>query len=223
MHSLDGIRAILFDIDGTLFSSEGIIGGIYRDRFLDFRTRHGRPEHIPDTDEIMAQIGKPVVKIFEALAPDLSPEERTALSEGILKILVERILNGEGHHYPNADRTIRTLHQRGYQIYAASNGRLPYVRAILEANGTLPHFKEISAIDNLAIRDKNELVAHILNANGIEPQSAAMIGDRFSDRDAAIKNGCVFVACRFGHGNEKEWEGATAYIDTIDELLGILP
>lgn len=222
MQSINGIKAILFDVDGTLFTSESIIGEIYRDRFHAFQKEHGRPANLPELDAIMAQIGKPVRKIFEALAPDLELEERETLSEAILVDLVRQIESGRGVHYDGVSKLLSTLHERGFQLFAASNGRLPYVRSILSANGSIDLFTAIPAIDNRTIFNKIDLVRSILDQFRIAPETAVLVGDRTPDREAAEAAGCRFIAARYGHGNAEEWGNAAAFIDRPLELLELL-
>lgn len=215
-------KAVLFDIDGTLFSSEGIIHQVYSDEFTRFQKEHGRPSVLPTLPEIMAQIGKPVVTIFQNLAPELTEEERHQLSDRILTNLVNRILSGEGEHYPGVSETLREIHAGGIRIFSASNGRFPYVESILKANGTLPLFVELLALDNKVIRNKGELVSHTLSKHGIAASDAVLVGDRAADRDAALANGCPFVACLYGHGTMDELDGAVTYLQSIRELSGFL-
>jgi len=218
VNKFKSIKAILFDVDGTLFSSEGIIEQIYRMEFQKHNQKYGKPEVIPGHDAIMAQIGKPVVKIFEALAPDLALTEREKLSEIILGELVSAIMNGAGEHYEGVKETIESL-SKNFKIIAASNGRLPYVEAILKANDVDSFFKAIPFVDNIRIKNKSELVKSILEEFHLRPDETVLVGDRTSDRDAALENGCYFIACRYGHGSEEEWKGAHAYIDSIKDLL----
>lgn len=215
-------KAVLFDIDGTLFSSEGMIHGIYSEEFLRMQQECGRPAVLPTLPEIMAQIGKPVVTIFQNLAPDLSEAERHMLSDRILQTLVRRILAGEGEHYPGVSETLQQLHKGGLRLFSASNGRYPYVESILKANGTLPLFVELIALDNKTIRSKGELVAHTLSKHGLSAGEAVLVGDRAADRDAALSNGCPFVGCLYGHGTMDELEGAVTFLQSIRELPGFL-
>ena len=213
------IDAVLLDVDGTLFSSEGIIFQVYEDEFREFHRKYGVPKKIPTLQEIMAQIGKPVIEIFQNLAPGLAERERDSLSENILNNLVRRIGAGEGDHYSGVFETVQKLSESGFEIYAASNGRFPYVNAILKKNGTLPFFKEVPAIDNVTIKNKNELVSYILQKYKISPERAVLIGDRNSDREAALVNGCKFIACSYGHGDKIEHEGAIFFLDSFPDLL----
>ena len=220
---LSSVRAVLFDVDGTIFSSEEIIPDTYQNEFKKFREETGRPEHLPDFPQIMEQIGKPVVEIFRNLAPDLSQTEQDSLSARILTGLVEDIEKGQGIHYPGVFQTLQELKKRGYQIFAASNGRRPYIESILKAARISPFFTEVPCLDNVRIKNKIELVSDILKRYNFSGEEALMVGDRFSDREAAEKNKCRFAACRYGHGNEEELSGAHVYLEKIDDLLTVLP
>ncbi len=212
-------RAILFDIDGTIFSSEEMIGETYREGFERYRTRTGRTGSIPTHTEIMAQIGKPIREIFANLAPDLSMEEQHALSEEILITLVDAIQSDRGIYYGGAIELLHRLHEKGYELYGASNGRLRYVEAVLKHGGVYELFTEVPVVDNVSIFNKNDLVQFILSSHSIAPEKAVMVGDRASDRDAAVVNGVDFIACRYGHGSSSEWEGARALIDSPLDIL----
>ncbi len=216
------IKAILWDVDGTLFSSEGMIHTIYARSFHEFRSTYGKPKKVPSLPEIMEQVGKPVKVIFENLAPDLDERERSQLSLTILHGLVRGITFGEGEHYDGVTETLRKLRERGYEFWGVSNGRYPYVEAILRKNGTYALFRDVPFVDNRTIHNKNELVAYCLRAGGYAADEAVVIGDRTSDRDAAISNGVPFIAAAYGHGTVEEWEGAAAVIQDIKDLSNIL-
>lgn len=213
------IRAILWDVDGTLFSSEDIIHRIYQETFEKYRAMHGVPARVPNLEEIVAQIGKPVKTIFENLAPDVPDEQRYDLSLGILNGLVSAIARGEGEHYAGVKDVLFQLHDRGYQFYGVSNGRYPYIEAILRANGIFALFTDIPTIDNRVLHDKNQLVTHILKTRGFAAHECVLIGDRTSDRDAAISNSVPFIAATYGHGTPSEWDGAALRVDSVQALL----
>lgn len=227
MPDFKNIRAILFDIDGTLFSSEGIIGQVYQSAFAKFFEHFPEKRElasVPDLPAILNEIGKPVVEIFRNLAPNLSEADRSTVSGLVLEDLVERIGKGEGEHYPEVPETLAELHRRGFVFFAASNGRLAYIEAILAANGTRPWFAEVPAIDNVDIKNKNVLVRRLVERHGLDAANAVLIGDRASDRDAALAAGLPFIACRYGHATDAaEQEGAAAYIDRVADLLELLP
>ena len=216
-------RAILWDVDGTLFSAEDILGASYRQAFVDFKKHTKRDIHIPALSEILKEIGKPVKEIFQNLGSGLSQSEQDKLSLSVLSELVRIISFGGGKYYENMPQTLAKLYDRGYLFFSASNGRYPYIETILRMSKTIQYFHGIDTINNESIRDKSELVAYILKKYKLKPEEALLVGDRQSDRDAAYENGVPFIACRYGHGEPSEWKDALLLIDSIADLESYLP
>ncbi|MCB1138568.1 MAG: HAD family hydrolase [Leptospiraceae bacterium] len=211
-------QAVFFDVDGTIFSSESIIKQVYHDNFQAFRQRTGKPQQLPALEAIMAQIGKPVRTIFDNLVPELTFEEREELSNEILSGLVKRIGAGEGHYYPGITETVHDLAGAGLKIFAASNGRKPYVDAILKACQIFDDFTEVPVLDYQTIHTKVELVARTMENHGLSAEQCVLVGDRESDRQAAIQNNVAYVACAYGHGDAEEHKDAIRIISEPAEL-----
>ena len=216
-------RAILWDIDGTLFSAEDILAATYYQAFLAFQKHTKQEIKIPTLTEILAEIGKPVKEIFQNLAPELGSKEQDKLSLRVLAELVKIISFGGGKYYENMPLTLAKLHEGGYLFFSASNGRYPYVEAILRTSKTIRYFQKIETLNNQSIKNKSELAAHILKKHKLEPQEAVLIGDRQSDRDAACDNTVPFIACAYGHGQASEWKDAVLLIHSLAELEYYLP
>jgi phosphoglycolate phosphatase len=66
---------------------------------------------------------------------------------------------------------------------------------------------------------KHEILKQV---KGNYKNNQVMVGDRFHDIDAAVKNGIQSVYCEYGYGKRKEGEGATVHIKDISEILEIL-
>ncbi|EPG67332.1 HAD family hydrolase [Leptospira wolffii] len=216
------IRALAFDVDGTLFSSEGIILETYAEAIRRFSEISGTPIQIPDRDRIMLEIGKPVKTIFLNLVPQLKESERDQISDSVLELLVSKIKSGKGEFYPNVYETVSSLKKKGYLILAASNGRRPYIETIFEVSGILSLFDSILVLDNQGLNTKADLVAKYLKDLSLEPDELLMIGDRNSDHEAARKNGSPFAFCAFGHAPEGEipdWEVVLAKLSDLDSVF----
>lgn len=222
LFSKNKLRAILWDIDGTLFSAEGLLLPTYQQAFGDFAKQLGPRLKVPTTEEIMPQIGRPVSEIFINLAPDLTPRERNALSLQVLAELVKQITWGEGHYYEGMVEVLGELHERGHLFFSASNGRYPYVEAILRSSQTFPYFQAITSLNNTSIKTKNALVQSILRDNNLMPDEVLLVGDRYTDRDAAVNNNVAFIATAYGHGHATEWEGAVGIVDSLKELKELI-
>ncbi|TGK00486.1 HAD family hydrolase [Leptospira selangorensis] len=216
------VRALAFDVDGTLFSSEGIILETYAEAIRRFSVNSQIPLEVPDRERIMLEIGKPVKTIFLNLVPQLKESERDQISDSVLELLVSKIRQGEGEFYPKVKETVTSLKNKGYQILAASNGRMPYVKTILEVSGILPLFDPIVVLDNETIKTKPDIVAKYIRDYSYSPEEILMIGDRSSDHEAARKNGSPFAFCAYGHAPEGEipdWEVSLAQLEDLDRIF----
>lgn len=215
------IRLLAFDIDGTLFSSEDIILDTYRLAFAEYKTESGKNIPLPSQAALMAQIGKPVKTIFQNLVPDLPESEREILSEKILNILCRRILAGEGHPYPDVESTIRSLKEKKYLITAASNGRYPYIDSILTRLNVKDYFDEIIALDYKERKVKADLLLYYKTKYNLQSDEILMIGDRFSDYEAAAREETPFLFCSFGHADPGEILEFSKEISKLREMLEI--
>lgn len=211
-------RYFALDIDGTIFSSEHIIYPVYRESVELFcRERNTRLE-IPGQERIMLEIGKPVKKIFQNLFPQLDEADRDVLSDSVLRLLCEKIAAGGGEYYPGVAETIGAIVQRGGKILVASNGRRPYIEAILAYLKVLHHVVHPTYIDGQQIFTKSDIMRHYVSL-GIAPRSVLMVGDRLSDFEAAQAIGCDFAWCAYGHAPPGE---ITAYAIRLERFADLL-
>ncbi len=216
---LKNIKNIFFDVDGTLFSSEHMLEEVYQQSIHEFLIKYNKQRKLPSLEEILQYVGYPIKEIFEKLLPDLTENDRNEISNTVLKILVERIEKGEGLHYDGVEEVIKYLYNKNYKIFTASNGRKPYVEAILKVNNIYSYFYDITCIDNKTIFNKSQLVSYIINKYNLEKRESILVGDRSSDRSAAEENEILFIAADYGHGKPEEREGAFLHIHSIKDLL----
>ncbi len=198
------IKMLAFDVDGTLFSSESIIFKTYVQAIEEFASKTGKITNLPTHEEIMHQIGKPVREIFANLLPTLPEGERETISTRVLELLCDSIRNGGGDFYAGVGSTIHYLKEKGYTITCASNGRRAYVETVLETAGVLAYFEPILVINQENICTKGDILSEYIKKYNFSPESIALIGDRFSDWEAARQNGCKFGYCSYGHATAGE-------------------
>ncbi|EMF82303.1 haloacid dehalogenase-like hydrolase [Leptospira weilii serovar Topaz str. LT2116] len=220
--SVDSIQALAFDVDGTLFSSEGMILEVYRDSIQNFSKTFEIQIDLPSRDQLMMEIGKPVKTIFRNLLPQLNEKQRDIISDSVLRFLCERIKNGEGEFYPSVKETIESLTRKGFRILAASNGRKPYIETILGVAGVLSYFDPILVLDNERIKTKGEILKEYIKQNDFKPDEILMIGDRLSDHEAARQNGCPFAFCSYGHAPPGEIPDFELELKNLSDLNLIL-
>lgn len=208
-----------FDLDGTLYSSEPVLGLAYAAAMRRANTLWGTSYPIPTSSEILAHVGRPVREIFERLFPSMSVDHRVPLANQVLDDLVARIRAGGGFLYPEALSTLAALRERGYRLVLVSNCRRAYLEAVTETFELAPLFDVmVCNEDDPALGKPGLLAREVGGAVGV------MVGDRRSDGEAAREAGIRWIACDFGHtGTEAgEWEGADAVITSLGELLPIV-
>jgi phosphoglycolate phosphatase-like HAD superfamily hydrolase len=113
---LEGIlplKAIFFDIDGTLVGSNEFHAMAWDEAFRD----HGR--HFPK-DQIRVQIGKGADMLILTLLPDLDERTRKAMSERHREIFQTRYLK-QVKAFPHATDLIEILHAKGKKVILASS------------------------------------------------------------------------------------------------------
>jgi phosphoglycolate phosphatase len=207
------------DIDGTVFSSEEIIYPVYKESIEAWAASRHVQLATPEKDRIMLEIGKPVKKIFQNLFPQLSEDDRDLLSDSVLRLLCEKIAAGAGEYYPEVKKTIETIVSRGGKILVASNGRRPYIEAILNYAGVLQHVLHPTYIDGVKIFTKSDIMRHYMTL-GITKEQIVMVGDRLSDLEAAQAIDCDFAWCAYGHAPAGEITTWALKLETFADLSG---
>ncbi len=206
------------DIDGTVFSSEEIIYPVYKESIELWSQATGNILETPGRERIMLEIGKPVKKIFQNLFPQLTEDDRDTLSDSVLRLLCEKIAAGAGEYYPDVKSTIDAITARGGKILVASNGRRPYIEAILRYAGVLQHVIYPTYIDGKTIFTKSDIMKHYTSI-GLAREKIVMVGDRLSDLEAAQAISCDFAWCAYGHAPPGEITTWQVKLDRFSDLL----
>lgn len=216
------IQILALDIDGTIFSSEEIILETYAESVSEYAKITGTEIQIPSRDRIMQEIGKPVKVIFRNLLPQLDDDGRDRISDRVLGILVEKIQSGKGHFYPGIEKTLRDLHNKGFKLGACSNGRYPYVEAILKQIQVLHLFLPLVVLDNKTRFVKGDILLHYAREYSIPTKNILMVGDRYSDWEAAQKANSPFAFCQYGHAEPGEIPNQDFVLEKPEDLQKIL-
>ncbi|USB33390.1 HAD hydrolase-like protein [Paenibacillus sp. YPG26] len=213
------INAVIFDMDGTLFQTNKILELPLEETFSILRARDEWSCKTP-TEKYRDIMGVPLSVVWETLMPDHSTEIRRSANEIFLRKLVININLGKGALYPHVKEIFDYLKGKGCSIYIASNGLIEYLNAIVDYYKLDSWVTETFSIQQIETQDKADLVSHILERHHII--SAAVIGDRLSDINAAKSNGLKSVGCRFDFAKEDELAQADVIINDLLELKTIL-
>jgi phosphoglycolate phosphatase len=111
------------------------------------------------------------------------------------------------------------------RIVLATSKATHYAEIILKHFEILPYFEFVSGADMDGTRSgKAEVIAHALETCQINPETAAMAGDRKMDILGALACGATPIAVLYGYGSREELTaaGATVFADTTDDILKLV-
>jgi len=209
------MKTALFDLDGTLINSHTDIAQAVNLTRNDF----GLPP-LPLAD-VVAAIGEGIRTLLTRTIPERADD---------IDLLLERQRAHYRTHwldntvlYPNMASVLRTLKAHGWKLGIVTNKPAHFTRPILEGlrvfnlfdavigGGDCPLLKP----DPAPLRLAAERMGTVLDAHDW------MIGDHFTDLDAATNAGIKSCFCRFGFGEQRA-STFTAAVDSPDELIGVL-
>lgn len=209
-------EALIFDIDGTLFQTESVLDNAYYQTFHDLKGLYDA--EIPSIEKMYACIGMTAEELWADLAPDASEEFKKIAGERMLELEMDGLKKGLGKLYPTTYETLDNLQRNGYRLFVASNGEEDYVKSVVKYTGIEHLFEEVYTAGEYKTVSKIDLVKLILNNHNVT--SAWMIGDRFSDIEAGIKNGLTAIGCDYAEFKKiDELADADLVIRRLRELL----
>lgn len=207
---------VVFDLDGTLYSSESILGPAYAAAIREVNARWRRNLAVPETAAILAQVGRPAKEILASLYPDLAEGERDELSRLVLAALTDRIRGRGGRLFEGVPETLAELRRAGHVLAVVSNARRSYLEAILAAFDLARHLESAACHEDAPELGKAGLLRRTLAG-----RPGVMVGDRASDGLAARAAGVPWIGCAFGHAADEAAELASA--DVVIRRFAELP
>lgn len=203
---------VLFDLDGTLVDSIGLLIASMEYAF------EGR-EHRPPVAEWVSMIGTPLDAMIRAWARD----------EADLVFLRERYREFQvAHHderttaYPGVVETVRALHAAGHPLGVVTSKLEAGARRSLKLIGVEECFGVVVGIDaTTRHKPEPEPVWYALKALGdVPPSEALFVGDSTHDMKAGRAAGVMTAAALWGPFSREvlEREAPDQWLTTVGEL-----
>lgn len=213
-------RLAVFDCDGTLVDSQGVI---CRSIELAFA---GHGIAVPTREASRSIIGLSVVQAMAVLHPSGTPDEHEALGTAYKSCFAGLRQQGEADEplYEGIVEAIEGLDARGWLLGVATGKSDRGLGHVLEKHGLHPRFITLQTADRHPSKPHPSMLWQAMADAGAAPGTTAMIGDTSYDMEMAKAAGCRAVGVAWGyHSAEMLHEaGADAVATHASELIALI-
>lgn len=187
-------KAIIFDMDGTLWDSADNVAISWNIAMEKFGY-----ERAPINEEDMQSVmGKTMDKIAEILFDKIEGEERKALLDLACEVENDYLREHGGVLYPDIRKTMEAL-KKDYRLFIVSNCQAGYIEAFLDYYQFHDLVEDIECFGNND-KPKAENIKLICERNHVEPEMAVYVGDIQGDYDSSMAAGVKFIHAAYGFG-----------------------
>lgn len=195
------VKAVIFDLDGTLVNSAPGILASFAGAFAENGVMPNRPL-TPDL------IGPPLRATLAGLCDDPEPAMLDRLTATF-----KAHYDMEGYRqtlpFAGVADMLAGLATAGLTLHIATNKRAFPTGLILRHLGWDGLFKRVCTLDSYAppLPHKATLLRRLLAAEGLDAADSLYVGDRAEDMDAAQANGLRFAWAMWGFGEAMRIDG----------------
>ncbi|WLW66654.1 MULTISPECIES: HAD-IA family hydrolase [Psychrobacter] len=214
-HHLAGKKLIIFDWDGTLMDSIGLI--------VESMHIAGEAHGFRTTDQAVKDIiGLSLMYGIEILYPQASDTQKLAIQQSYAE-----------YYIPNSHRTpfftpienmLLTLKQQDKQLAVATGKKRKGLDRVLEASASHHYFTITRCADESGSKPDPQMLRDILDYTNQPISQAVFIGDSIYDIQMANRLGMTSIAVNYGTASSSELaaEQPTYQVDTPQELVALL-
>lgn len=214
------IRAVLFDLDGTLVHTAPDIGAALNASML----ANGLAP-VSET-QVAAFIGRGGLVLAQRAIESQArhePELALAVFDGYVEAYRTQLAT-LSRPLPGAARCLQELSARGLQLAVVTNALQRSAEAILVRYELSPHLQLIVGADRVSPgKPHPDPLWFACRTLGVQPHEAVMVGDSINDIEAADAAGCMAVGISGGYvGDRPLTHSDCPIIDTLAELPALL-
>lgn len=210
------IKAVLFDVDGTLIDSNDLHAAAWRETFLHFGV------DLPH-DVIRGQIGKGGDNLIPALLPPELVEARKEEIDGYRSDMFKRDYLPRVIPFPGVRELFERLRADGKRIVLASSASGEEIHFHLGVIGSEDLVEATTSADDVkhSKPDPDIFAAALAKVAPLRAEEVAVVGDSPYDIEAAGKLGIAAIGFRSGGFPDEvlQQAGAAALYDGPQDLL----
>ena len=210
------IRAVLFDLDGTLVDSLEDL----TDAVNHIRSAYSHPPLTADA--VRLKVGKGARNLVQQVLPDVADAEIDRALGMFLEFNKQHIAD-KSRLYPGIQETLHELAAHDIKMAVISNKNEDLSTLILQTLGIYDLFENICGGDTYPERKPSPLpLLKEIEKLGVAPSECVMVGDSINDILASQRANINSIACRWGYGSAEELTGADAFANTPQDLLTVI-
>ncbi len=215
-HPLQGIRAAIIDLDGTMVhTSPDFTVAINRMR-SDIRLP---PLSIETITEFVGKGSEHLMR--SVLGVDFNGddvEQRFADAMASYQKYYLAINGDFSHVYPGVEEGLAALQAGGMRLACVTNKPIAFARPLLEKKGLLSYFEVVYGGDSLPKKKPDPLpMQTVCRDFGLRPPEVVAIGDSSNDAQAARAAGCRSLTVPYGynHGQPVQSVDSDGIVETL--------
>ena len=214
-HHLADKTLIIFDWDGTLMDSIGLI--------VESMHIAGEAHGFRTTDQAVKDIiGLSLMHGIEILYPQASDTQKLAIQQSYADYYIPN-----SHRTPffmPIDEMLLTLKQQDKQLAVATGKKRKGLDRVLEASASHHYFTITRCADESGSKPDPQMLRDILDYTKQSISQAVFIGDSIYDIQMANRLGMTSIAVNYGTASSSELaaEQPTYQVDTPQELVALL-
>ena len=219
MHNHPPIRALIFDLDGTIADTINAI----RDGLNETLRKYNYPEKT--YEDVRRAIGNGARSLVKRSMPepDASDESKAAAVFSSYDLAYSYTYLHTRECYEGIPDVVSKLKERGYRLAVLSNKQDPFVKGLIKQLLPKGEMELVMGQTKLPTKPDPTVPRLISLQLCVPPQCCAMIGDSEVDIQTAKNAGMLAVGCSWGYRGRAALEdaGADVVVDTPEELLAL--
>jgi len=203
------MKAIIFDLDGTLWDTSDIVV----DKWNEVLSK--KCNSLKMTKEIMASLmGKNKLQFIDDFFVGVEKQKAEELINEIFALEQQHLKKYGGNMYEGVLKTLKML-KKNYKLMIVSNCQVGYLEAFRTCYNANEIFCDFECAGNTGL-SKGENIKLVLKRKGVK--KAIFVGDTKSDEIAAKEAGIPFVFASYGFGEADNFD---ATINSFAEIKRI--